>query len=569
MESELDTISKEKNDTPSSVKEDKTKEILGEKIDTPSSVKEDKIKEVLGEKIDTPPSVKEDKTKEALGEKIDDLSSIEEKILSLFDCMKKSLSRKNSPDFKRFWDAKNEVMVLFKEQIDSEKRLELWTKYIELNDEAKNLRFVLDDQSHFALEQIDIAIEALEKDVKNLQHLFSQIPGIDFGNCFSIFDDEKDEYINSQKELTLLNAFSSRIHSLRKELIKIITHSRKKNLLFKKLAALGEEVFPKRKKLIQNISTLFLGDIERFQKEFFEKKDNFGFPYYRIRQEIKFLQDTAKKLTINTKTFMESRKLLSECWDLLRELDNTRKKNNEKKKEVSQEKLLIISERIDSLKKEHNQVPRKKILSDIDELYNDMRHMELSLYEEKLVKKKIQDLKNLIFEKEIETKNEKIKKEQELIEINKKSVEEFEENLISLSTSQASIKDLETALEDFKSKYTQLNFSDEEKVKLNNLKNSIEDSLYVEKEEELISSTEEPSNEKVDKLNEILEKRKSRRSVIKIDVEEIRKDLAKSGYDFEKAMLYREILEKEKIRLKNIDLAISRLEGVIEDLLGN
>jgi hypothetical protein len=68
----------------------------------------------------------------------------------------------------------------------------------------------------------------------------------------------------------------------------------------------------------------------------------------------------------------------------------------------------------------------------------------------------------------------------------------------------------------------------------------------------------------LDALKEVLDERKARRQEIKNQLEQYRKLLGGSGFDFEKAMMYREMIEAEKATLEKINASIDEIEEKID-----
>ena len=110
-----------------------------------------------------------------------------------------------------------------------------------------------------------------------------------------------------------------------------------------------------------------------------------------------------------------------------------------------------------------------------------------------------------------------------------------------------------------------------EKLELNKAENlilkrlikPIKDMIEQKKEKNLIDD-----DKKVNfaELKDILEKRKQRRSEIKEQLEKYRKALGGSGFDFEKAMMYREMIDVEKQRLDQANESIAEIESKISKL---
>ena len=89
-------------------------------------------------------------------------------------------------------------------------------------------------------------------------------------------------------------------------------------------SALGDHVFPKRKELIKNLSQTFLADVDAFMAQF--SQGEIRESLFVLRDEIKYLQNIAKVLTLNTNAFTHTRMRLSECWDKIKGEEKERKK---------------------------------------------------------------------------------------------------------------------------------------------------------------------------------------------------------------------------------------------------
>jgi hypothetical protein len=67
-------------------------------------------------------------------------------------------------------------------------------------------------------------------------------------------------------------------------------------------------------------------------------------------------------------------------------------------------------------------------------------------------------------------------------------------------------------------------------------------------------------------LRTVLDNRKSQRNEIKAHIDEFKKELSGSGFDFEKAMRYGELIDAEKAKLEKVDEAIEEIEDKIADI---
>src|SRR3990167_6563154 len=102
----------------------------------------------------------------------------EEKIRKAIEFMRSRLSLSASPGFRDFWEVRKVCLPLFKENIFPRSRAELWQQYIDLSEEARRLKEILDEQSAFAYEQIDLAVQALVQDLSSYQAIIDQMPEI-------------------------------------------------------------------------------------------------------------------------------------------------------------------------------------------------------------------------------------------------------------------------------------------------------------------------------------------------------------------------------------------------------
>jgi len=164
--------------------------------------------------------------------------------------METTLSQQGTPHFKDFWEAKKRCLELFREHINPIARVHLWARYSELSREARKLKELFDEESAFAVEQIEMALHAIEDEVAKIPELIAASTPFQFRVHAKNLHHNEPLYKELQTELDFLNAYASKITALRKELIKTDMRIRSKNQFFGRLSALGDAVFPKRKELI-------------------------------------------------------------------------------------------------------------------------------------------------------------------------------------------------------------------------------------------------------------------------------------------------------------------------------
>jgi hypothetical protein len=492
------------------------------------------------------------------------LPNNEEKLTCLIDFMKKSISQEGSANFRWFWDAKKLCLDLFKEPINSVVRAKYWKEYLDLTKEALRLKDLLDEQTSFAVEQIDIAITAIEKDLENYEDLFKKMRSLDFPRNCRFLDKKKDNYDDAQKELNLLNTFAAKINSLRKELIKINMRVRFKNKFFKRLSIGGDKIFPKRKELIQEISNAFISDVEEFVEMYFSK-ENFGSkPHYILRDEIKGLQNFAKLLTLNTKSFTSTRLKLSKCWDQLKELEKESNSEYEEKKKISEENKKIILAKIATY--DENGITSKS-LTELDNLLKEMKNVELVFFDVKQLKSEIFARKEKIFDIEKTQKEEVEKIAQEKRNAKQQKIADLKSKIDSLvkDSTDASLEDFSNMFDQIKENISTLALNKIEKQMLERLLKPIKDVL-AEKKEKAALDLPKDQLDQLNQLNEVLKSRLERRSVIKKEIDNYRKELGGSSLDFEKSMMLNELLDTEKNRLDKLEESIKEIEDKIEKI---
>ncbi|NGX54097.1 MAG: hypothetical protein K1000chlam4_00820, partial [Chlamydiae bacterium] len=280
----------------------------------------------------------------------EDLASAEEKIREGIDFMRSSIAHSSAPDFRGFWEIRKRCLPIFKEVETGPARTQLWGEYIELTKEGRQLKSFLDEESAFAVEQIDIAITALEEKLGKYsdqsEEVLSNTPEVLFAKEPQSVEGRSPLYQQRQRRLNFLNTHASHINALRKELIKTEMRLRQKNKFFQRLSKLGDLVFPTRRELIKEISDFFVGDVESFIEDHFsestfcEEKVRRGVFYFR--EEIKSLQGMAKVLTLNTHAFSNTREQLSSCWDKLKGMEKELKKESSQHKQLSSENRVAV-----------------------------------------------------------------------------------------------------------------------------------------------------------------------------------------------------------------------------------
>lgn len=505
---------------------------------------------------------------EAFKKDFEDQTESEAKLQLVIQFMEASLAQGGTPHFRSFWEARRLCLPLFKENISPALRAQLWTKYSELSKEARRLKEILDEQSAFAVEQIEIAIQALENDISQFS---DQIEKTHFPELL-VFPQSLNEhyevYQNLQKKLNILNTQASRINALRKELLRTEMRVKHKNKFFQCLSAAGDKVFPNRKELIKQISQQFSNDVDQFiQQHFGEKESRESF--YVLREEIKAFQGLAKVLTLNTHSFTQTRTRLSECWDRIKVEEKERKKERAQQRIVFKQNAEEIDTQIQALKAscEKNEESVAEVQKKMDGIVAQMRKVELGRDELKVLREGLNEIRKLMQEK---TKLEEDVRHQEEKERHRQKKEKYQtlkiqaENLLQEHESQE-VDALVVNRDDLLSQIHNSTLSKSEKQELERIIKPLRDVITDKKEKALLALSEDDRHS-LQQMKTILTQRKERRQEIKNQLEILRKASGSSSLDFEKAMNYTSQINEEKERLEKANQAIQEIELKISEL---
>lgn len=496
------------------------------------------------------------------------ITDVEAKLQFAINFMEASISQTGTPHFKSFWEARNVCLQIFKENISPSSRTTLWSKYNTLSKEARRLKEILDEQSAFAVEQIEIAVKALETDIENFEGHLEKMPQVEFEIPCQSLKDKLPEYYMLQRQLNLLNTQAARITALRKELIRTDMRVRQKNKFFQRLSAAGDKVFPKRKELIKEVSQKFIEDVDAFiQANFTNSKLQDSL--FSLREEIKGFQNIAKILTLNTHSFTHTRMRLSECWDQIKTLEKDRKKERAQQKSVYKHNLDEIMQKIKNfvdLFKE-GQISINDANKQIDELAQYARGVELGREEVLMVREEMNGARKLIKDQVHAAEEERRRHEQEKENQRRNKLQDLwteVANLLKLADTldaQKLTEERDALLE----KINTLQMHKSEKQELERKLKPLRD-LISEKRESSLLSLSDDDRQSLQQYKEILKQRKERRVEIKNQIELLRKASGSSGLDFDKALAQNAQVEAEKERLEKINHGIKEMEIKISEL---
>lgn len=499
--------------------------------------------------------------------KLAQLPTPEEKISLGLAFMTSSISQEGPPRFREFWEARKHTLACFKENINSVIRKRLWDEYDELTKKARVLKQLLEEQSAFAIEHLDDAIKALETDATNFESLLARVGSIEFPEQCPTIQEKADIYNNIQRELNLLNIFASRMHGLRKEVVKTDMRMRFKTKFFKKMSQVSDLIFPKRKQLIDQISQEFLGDVEGFISRHFQGEEVVGAPYFALREEIKALQGMAKVLTLSSTAFNRTRLKLSECWDKIKVLEKEHKKEIYAKKQVSQENRQGIEAKIEELKVTSLEMPIADLDKAIEAISIEMRQIELHRADVVFLREQLSSLRepHLAAEKEKtkafeEAAAEAVRKKRENIEEVKTRI-----GLLLKEGAGVDVLALEQTLASLKEEIKLLGASRTDQQQFDRLLRQVNDLVADAKEHHLMNLSDDDRSA-LESLRGLLDQKKKRRKEVKDQIETLRRARPSSGLDFEKVFQANELLEQEKELLEKLTSGIAEIEEKISEL---
>lgn len=502
-------------------------------------------------------------------EKLTSLPTPEERVAYGLQFMRSSISQEGSPRFREFWEARRLVLPCFKENVNPAVRSKLWNEYVELTVEARRLKEILEEQSAFAMEQIDLAIQSIESDLSNFEALLSQGKGLSFPDRSEIIAQKAAVYEKIQSELNLLNTLASRLNALRKEVINTDMRIRFKTKFFKRLSQLGDHIFPKRKELIEAVSSEFEKDVDNFVEMHFKGGEVVGAPYYALREEIKALQGMAKVFTLSSGAFNRTRMKLSECWDQIKVLEKEHKKEIFEMKQASSEQRLEIEKKIEDLKSKSAEMSLRDLDREIDQILQDMRSVSLHRDDVRTLRNDLSALRAPHLAAQEQRAKELEEAEKELLRIKKEKTARIKESIASLQKEGA-----ELDLDAFSARYEEILQEIEglgagkiERQQLDRLLRPLKD-MFADKKEHSLINLSEDDRKTLENLRLVLQQKKERRQEIKETLEGYRKLLGGSSLDFEKAMHLRELIDQEKERLDKANAGIQEIEEKIASLEG-
>ena len=491
----------------------------------------------------------------------------EDKLSAAVSFMKKALSHEGTPDFKGFWDVRKLCLDIFKEEINPVVREKYWIDFVDLSNEAKKLKDILEHKSVFLFEQMELAVNSLAKEIENIDSTVAIVDDSGFPEFGEFLAPKYGEYNDLQKKLNLLNAFAERINSFRKEIIKTDMRLRFKSKLLKSLSACGDKVFPIRRELIKEISAKFEQDVNAFFKLYFEK-ENSETPFYILKKEIKALQGAAKVLTLHVKSFTDTRMQLSFCWDKIKEIEEEKKQGSVEKRKELKDNYELLNKKIEGLE----EIFKGDVsLKEADVVFDKMSKeiMEVNVLKADLhrLKKNLKEIFKPIEERKITERLEAQKKREELFKQKTEKLVEIKELTAKLIKEEGeySFDDFNEARTGMLKELENLELNKIERQQIDRILKPLKD-IIVNKKEKMQLNLSQDSLLALEKMKEIRKDRLKRKIEIKKQIDQYKeKAFGSSGFGFEEAMMYQDAISAEKKRLDNINELIGEIEEKIAE----
>jgi len=492
----------------------------------------------------------------------------EKKLELVIHFMETALAQQGTPHFKDFWEAKKMCLDLFREHINPIARIHLWARYSELSREARKLKELFDEESAFAVEQIEMALHAIEAEVAKIPELVGSYPQFQFRIPARQLHHNEAQYKELQTELDLMNAYASKITALRKELMKTDMRIRDKNHFFARLSTLGDAVFPKRKELITKVSELFRTDIDAFIANTFTGELKTA-ELFHVKDEIKALQSAAKELTLNAETFAASREGLSQCWDTVSRLIESKKKEEvEQRVEFRQHRDEILAKLSDITKRhEEKKLDDQGALAELDLISMQMRKMVLGRHEIDILREKLTEVRKVFLAKqqiEVNAARDAIRQKEEA----RKAALEAAETGIEQAIATAAQKEpgvLQGIYEELADTISDLSCYRAEKIELERKLHRFRD-LILEMKEQKIQNLAADDKEKLSHLKQFLSELTEQRDDVKARLENLRRQKGSSQLNFAQALEANDSIDQERARLERIETNIEEIEQQISDL---
>lgn len=478
-----------------------------------------------------------------------------EKARAYLEFMKAQLDPQQA-NFRDFWEARRECALCFRNIADIQDKASLVDQLQNMCVEAKGLKVLLEEQSQFAIEQIELAINGLEKELEAISIGDSAYWQPSAFPKKAHFDDLF--YGHRQGLLNWLNGFSSRISALRKELIKTDMRVRSKNKLFNHLSEVGDKVFPQRKELIREVSEHFLRDVEDLTHDILTATN---LHVLSSKDEVKIWQSLAKELTLNTHAFKKTRELLSGCWEQLKKLDKEFHQQRNAQRSERKEKFTMFCQQIEEIKKQNeaNPLSEKLLLARLDDISKKIRKETLAREDQEALKALIDEMKKPILEKEQHQRALDQSKRQEMQRQRDQILASYDEKFKQILES-AEVNQVASLQQELSVLHERVGLSAEERCRFESMIQNLKDQAFDLRLEQLLSKAQAV---KMQEAEALLEDLFEYRAQLRRQLDSHKRQAGASGMDFQKAMELGVRVSKERERIESLENAINAVQAKI------
>lgn len=474
---------------------------------------------------------------------------VQERIEGYLQFMKAQLNPQ-APNFRDFWESRKDCAVCFRELEDVHTKNMLLDQLQNLCAEAKGLKVMLDEQSQFAMEQISLAIDGIEKEIDIIQE---QNPGWKPSHTPDKGQFDQEFYALRQGLLNWLNGFSTRVSGLRKELMKTDMRVRHKNKLFANLSKVGDKIFPPRKELIREVSEHFVVDVERYAGLLLNATN---VHIISAKEDVKNWQSLAKELTLNTHAFKKSRELLSQCWEHLKKLDKQLHSQRQSEKGEKRARFQMFIDQIEEIKKLQaaGQLQERMLLSRLDDLSRKARKEDILKEDQETLRQAILAFKQPILDRQDQERAVQVQRRDEIQRLHTTAFQASLEKMKQL-LDDASESAYDEMRQEFNAINERITLTHEEHQMLQKMMSQVADRTLDRRVERLIEESKTSSD-----LKSLYEDLYGCRSELRALLETHKKEAGASGLSFERAMALGERTARERQRIERLEAVIIEIQ---------
>ncbi|MGL5263917.1 MAG: hypothetical protein ACRDAI_05000, partial [Candidatus Rhabdochlamydia sp.] len=259
---------------------------------------------------------------------------------------------------------------------------------------------------------------------------------------------------------------------------------------------------------------------------------------------------------------------LSACWDEIKNYEKERKKETQEKKLLFKQGFDLVAEKIQVFADCSNEdTSLQECDQQMTEILAFMRTVQLGREEVQALKEQLYNVKKPILEKAREAEKIHAQKLQEKEQEKKDRLEKMIYDLKNLiqQASDLSLEQLISQNKILEKVFEQNQWKQAERQMLDRLFKQIKDLVNDSKEKALMLLSED-DQKALEQLHIVLFEKKNRRKELKEQLEQYRKLLGGSGLDFEKTMMYRDLMETDKKVLDKINSSIVDIKKKIKKI---